>query len=179
MVYETDTDRTLSSNHISCDAANRWFQAYSVTTHIFWLYGAAVWREKKTNINCCFYCSVASTCILNISYIMLDFGYVWDFATCMGTKVGFCCSSVWRNSSWWKTLVSCPSIHIIQKDNLVSSHQLLEGFVFMSAFVKYEVPIALSIKSMIFWDVTLFSFLERCRCIVRAFCLNFYGQFPT
>jgi len=124
-------------------------------------------------------CSVASTCILNISYIVLDFGYIWDFATCMGTKVGFCCSSVWKNSIWWKTLVSYPSIHIIQKDNLFSSYQLLECFVFMSAFVRYEVPIALRIKSMIFWDVTSCSFLERCHCIERAFCLNFDGQFPT
>lgn len=124
-------------------------------------------------------CSVASACILNISYIMLDFGYIWDFATCMGTKVGFYCSSVWKSSIWWKTLVSYPSIHIIQKDNLISSYQLLEGFVFMSAFMRYEVPIALRIKSMNFWDVTSCSFLERCHWIERAFCLNFEGQFPT
>jgi hypothetical protein len=97
----------------------------------------------------------------------------------MGTKVGFCYCSVWKSSIWWKTLVSCPSIHIIQKDNLSSSYQLLEGFVFMLAFVRYEVPIALSKKSMIFWDVTSCSFLERYWCIERAFCLNFDGQFPT
>jgi len=32
-----------------------WLQAYLVTSHIFWLYGADVWRAKTTNINCCFY----------------------------------------------------------------------------------------------------------------------------